>query len=111
MTGADNWLSAQTFTDACAALPLVSIDLMVTRPGAHGEELLLGLRNNRPAQHWWFTPGGRIRNNEALQAAMGRRASQSDLAHDHVRLVAQRMCARCGAPAWRRIRDDHAACP
>lgn len=66
------WLSTERFTDACAALPLVSIDLMVTRPGEHGEELLLGMRNNRPAQGWWFTPGGRIRKNEPLQEAMHR---------------------------------------
>lgn len=70
-----NWLSTQTFTDACAALPLVSIDLLITRPGSNGEELLLGLRNNRPAQGWWFTPGGRIRKNEALHIAMHRIAA------------------------------------
>ena len=70
-----NLLSKETFTDACAALPLVSIDLMITRPGNNGEELLLGLRNNRPAQHWWFTPGGRIRKNEPLHEAMHRIAA------------------------------------
>ena len=81
-TSIDNWLSADTFTDACSALPLVSIDLMVTRPGCEGEELLLGLRNNRPAQGWWFTPGGRIRKNEALHEAMQRiAASELNLQH------------------------------
>jgi colanic acid biosynthesis protein WcaH len=65
-----NWLSAETFTGACSALPLVSIDLMITRAGAAGEELLLGLRSNPPAMGWWFTPGGRIRKNEPLQDAM-----------------------------------------
>ena len=72
MTSTDNWLSTETFTDACSALPLVSMDLMITRPGENGEELLLGLRNNRPAQGWWFTPGGRIRKNEPLHEAMQR---------------------------------------
>jgi colanic acid biosynthesis protein WcaH len=72
---ADYVLSKESFTQACAALPLVSIDLMITRPGALGDELLLGLRNNRPAQGWWFTPGGRIRKNEALQDAMLRIAA------------------------------------
>ena len=71
----DGWLPSAAFTQACAALPLVSIDLMVTRPGAAGEELLLGLRNNRPAQAWWFTPGGRIRKEEALHDAMQRIAA------------------------------------
>ncbi len=75
---ADGWLPSAAFTQACAALPLVSIDLMVTRPGHTGEELLLGLRNNRPAQAWWFTPGGRIRKEEALQDAM-RRIGVSEL--------------------------------
>lgn len=68
----NNWLSKKTFTEACSALPLVSIDLMITRPGINGEELLLGMRNNRPAQGWWFTPGGRVRKNEPLHEAMQR---------------------------------------
>jgi colanic acid biosynthesis protein WcaH len=78
----DNWLSTETFTNACSALPLVSIDLMITRPGEDGDELLLGLRNNRPAQGWWFTPGGRIRKNEPLREAMQRIAvSELNLAN------------------------------
>lgn len=74
------WLSKAVFSAACKALPLVSIDLMVTRPGHQGRELLLGLRKNRPAQGWWFTPGGRIRKNEPLAGAMRR------LAHDEIGL-------------------------
>ena len=53
-----NWLSAAAFSAACAALPLVSLDLCLTRPaalplvsldfcltrsGTAGPELLLGL--------------------------------------------------------------------
>lgn len=72
----DNWLDQQSFTQACTALPLVSIDLMLTRPGVGGEQLLLGLRNNRPARGSWFTPGGRIRKNEPLQQAMQRIAAE-----------------------------------
>ena len=68
------WLSEDLFRTACAALPLVSIDLLVTRPSTQGREVLLGLRNNRPAQGWWFTPGGRIRKNEPLATAMSRLA-------------------------------------
>ena len=70
----NHWLSEDIFSQACAALPLVSIDLLVTRPGTRGRELLLGLRNNRPAQGWWFTPGGCIRKNEPLAKAMARLA-------------------------------------
>lgn len=72
----NQWLSEQVFSSACAALPLVSIDLMITRPSHQGRELLLGLRNNRPAQGWWFTPGGRIRKNEALATALRRVARE-----------------------------------
>ena len=79
----DHWLSKESFSQACAALPLVSIDLLVTRPGTQGRELLLGLRNNRPAQGWWFTPGGRIRKNEPLAKAMARLAlDEIGLHHD-----------------------------
>lgn len=73
---ASQWLSEEVFSSACAALPLVSIDLMITRPGNQGRELLLGLRNNRPAQGWWFTPGGRIRKNEPLPIALRRVARE-----------------------------------
>lgn len=70
-----NLLSSETFTMACAALPLVSIDFVITRPGTNDLEVLLGLRKNRPAQGWWFTPGGRIRKNEPVTAAISRVAS------------------------------------
>ena len=66
------WLSPEQFSEACAALPLVSLDFCLLRPSATGSELLLGLRNNRPAQSWWFTPGGRIRKNEPLTHARAR---------------------------------------
>ena len=49
--------------------PLVSIDLIVTN--AQGE-VLLGWRNNKPAQHCWFVPGGVVRKGETLQRAFER---------------------------------------
>jgi colanic acid biosynthesis protein WcaH len=68
------WLAPETFSMACAALPLVSIDLVIFRQAESGAqpELLLGRRRNRPVQGWWFTPGGRIRKNEAIGQAMQR---------------------------------------
>ncbi|MCZ4304588.1 NUDIX domain-containing protein [Zoogloeaceae bacterium G21618-S1] len=51
------------------AMPLVSIDLILVR---HGREVLLGLRNNRPALGCWFVPGGRILKGEAIEAARAR---------------------------------------
>lgn len=57
------------FTAALDALPLVSIDLCLVDPQ---RRLLLGKRLNRPAQGWWFTPGGRVRKNEPWQNAFVR---------------------------------------
>lgn len=49
--------------------PLVSIDLIIENPEG---KILLGKRNNRPAQDYWFVPGGRIRKNETLSQAIHR---------------------------------------
>lgn len=66
-------LDNQTFAKVVAATPLVSVDLVVVRGGS---EVLLGLRNNRPAQGFWFVPGGRILKNESIQAALVRIAEK-----------------------------------
>ena len=50
-------------------VPLVAMDLVMVRGGT---EVLLGRRNNRPAQGFWFVPGGRIRKNEPMQEALAR---------------------------------------
>ncbi|MDO9394340.1 GDP-mannose mannosyl hydrolase [Methylotenera sp.] len=71
-------LDTQTFKKIVAVTPLVSIDLIVMRGG---HEVLLGLRNNRPAQGFWFVPGGRILKNEPIQTALSRIiTSELDLA-------------------------------
>ncbi len=49
--------------------PLVSIDLILEYPQG---KILLGKRNNRPAQGYWFVPGGRIQKNEKLADAIKR---------------------------------------
>lgn len=54
-------LDKDTFLRTVAAAPLVSIDLIVVRDNC---EALLGRRNNRPAQGYWFVPGGRIFKDE-----------------------------------------------
>ena len=59
------------FSAAIEVLPLVSIDLCLVCDGA----LLLGKRVNKPAQGYWFTPGGRIRKDEAFTLALERIAS------------------------------------
>lgn len=55
--------------------PLVSIDLFIVNAA---NEVLVGYRNNRPAQGSWFVPGGRILKNESFEQAFGR-ISQNEL--------------------------------
>ena len=62
-------LSAERFHQVIADAPLVSIDLVVTDCQ---NRLLLGQRVNRPAQGFWFVPGGRIMKGELLADAMRR---------------------------------------
>ena len=50
-------LDFDTFLGVVNHTPLVAVDLVLVRGG---QEVLLGLRNNRPAQSFWFVPGGRI---------------------------------------------------
>jgi len=66
------FLEKSKFSEACDALPLVSIDLFLICIKASGCEVLLGYRNNMPANNYWFTPGGRIRKNESFESAMCR---------------------------------------
>ena len=49
--------------------PLVSIDLIVRDPTGR---VLLGWRNNEPAQDCWFTLGAAVRKCESLDAAFAR---------------------------------------
>lgn len=51
------------------AAPLVSVDLIIKNEGG---DVLLGKRSNRPAQGYWFVPGGRIRKNEKIADAVAR---------------------------------------
>jgi len=62
-------LSDQTFLEVIEVTPLVAIDLIVR----NGEgQVLLGKRNNKPAQGYWFVPGGRVRKNERLKSTFER---------------------------------------
>lgn len=72
------FLSEADFRQAVSALPLISIDLCITDPA---QRLLVGLRTNPPAKDWWFTPGGRIRKNEAQEQAL-QRIAQGELGFD-----------------------------
>jgi colanic acid biosynthesis protein WcaH len=72
------FLDKDTFTTVLHSTPLVSLDLIVSN--AEGK-VLLGQRLNRPAQGYWFVPGGRIFKNEALASAFSR-LTQAELGQE-----------------------------
>ena len=68
------FLRHEDFATVVRSTPLISIDLIVEN--AHGE-FLLGKRLNRPAQGYWFVPGGRVQKDEPLRAALTVAGKQS----------------------------------
>lgn len=63
------FLSKQRFSQVIESTPLVSIDLVIEDENG---QVLLGERLNRPAQGFWFVPGGRIFKGEKLDDAFAR---------------------------------------
>lgn len=63
------YLDKATFTKVIDSTPLISIDLIVKNSEG---QVLLGLRNNKPAQGFWFVPGGRVLKGESLDGAFQR---------------------------------------
>jgi colanic acid biosynthesis protein WcaH len=57
------FLDERTFKTVIASTPLVSIDLVIKNTQG---KYLLGFRNNRPAQGFWFVPGGRVLKDENM---------------------------------------------
>lgn len=68
-------LPAEVFATVISSTPLISVDLLIVNTRG---ELLLGKRNNKPAQGSWFVPGGRVFKNESIAQAISR-ISQSEL--------------------------------
>lgn len=62
-------LDREIFKTVVNKTPLISIDLVVRNAAG---KVLLGQRLNRPAQGFWFVPGGRILKDESLAAAFKR---------------------------------------
>ncbi|WP_282175226.1 GDP-mannose mannosyl hydrolase [Vibrio diabolicus] len=62
-------LDKQMFKTVVAHTPLISIDLIVENTQG---QVLLGQRLNRPAQGYWFVPGGRIHKDETMTQAFAR---------------------------------------
>ena len=65
-------MKSDKFLSIIETTPLVSIDLVIRDANYN---VLLGKRQNKPAQNYWFVPGGRIRKNETLKEAMARISS------------------------------------
>ena len=75
-------LDTELFKSVVANTPLISVDLIVRNPQG---QMLLGQRVNRPAQGYWFVPGGRVRKNERLADAFTR------LVHEELGLTSYSM--------------------
>ena len=69
MTSEVRILPQALFESVVKSTPLVSIDFVVR---ASNFKILLGLRNNRPAQGFWFVPGGRVLKGESFDTAFYR---------------------------------------
>jgi colanic acid biosynthesis protein WcaH len=63
------FLEKNVFSTVISSTPLVSIDLLIENSQG---QVLLGYRSNRPAQGYWFVPGGRILKNETMDDAFKR---------------------------------------
>jgi colanic acid biosynthesis protein WcaH len=92
-----HFLPQDEFVSALKALPLVSVDLVVVNPQGL---LLLGQRRHAPAKHWWFTPGGRVRKNEAFANCL-ERVAMSELG-----LAAQELQGAKLMGAWDHFYED-----
>lgn len=62
-------LDKATFQTVVRSAPLISLDFVIMNSR---QQVLLGLRTNRPAQGYWFVPGGRILKDESIAQAFGR---------------------------------------
>lgn len=69
------FLRQEDFATVVRSTPLISIDLIVENERG---EFLLGKRTNRPAQGYWFVPGGRVQKDETLEKAF-ERLTQAEL--------------------------------
>lgn len=69
MSPQNNIMDDHKALEIVAATPLISIDLIIENDT---QQILLGLRANKPAQNYWFVPGGRIKKNELINNAFTR---------------------------------------
>lgn len=62
------FLNEEDFSSLVSFAPVISIDICVIQ----NNSILLGRRNNPPAQNYYFVPGGRIFKNESINLAFQR---------------------------------------
>ncbi len=67
--GVSMFLDSEQFSTVVCLTPLISLDFIVENEQG---EVLLGKRTNRPAQGYWFVPGGRVLKDETLDQAFAR---------------------------------------
>lgn len=63
------FLNKEDFANAVRMTPLISLDFIIENEFG---EFLVGKRTNRPAQGYWFVPGGRVLKDETLEQAFMR---------------------------------------
>lgn len=63
------YLPKEIFQTVISSTPLISIDLVIRNKQG---QYLLGYRTNKPAQGYWFVPGGRILKDEPKDKAFSR---------------------------------------
>ncbi|TKX86023.1 NUDIX domain-containing protein, partial [Halorubrum sp. SS5] len=68
----DRWIPDDQWETIVANVPLVSVDLVIEHDGG----VLLGKRENEPANGEWFVPGGTVRKNESRTDAVHRVATE-----------------------------------
>ncbi|EBJ0303957.1 GDP-mannose mannosyl hydrolase, partial [Salmonella enterica] len=91
------FLRQEDFAAVVRTTPLISLDFIVENGQG---EILLGRRLNRPAQGYWFVPGGRVCKDETLEAAF-ERLTQAELG---VRLP---LAAGTFYGVWQHFYDDN----
>jgi colanic acid biosynthesis protein WcaH len=68
----DAWIASDDWRTIVANMPIVSVDLLVR----YEDGVLFGKRTNKPAQGYWFPPGGRVRKGETRRDAVNRVARE-----------------------------------
>tara|TARA_Y100000589_G_scaffold274487_1_gene268238 strand:+ start:1460 stop:1942 length:483 start_codon:yes stop_codon:yes gene_type:complete len=62
------FLNENEFSNLIQNAPLISVDICILK----NNYILIGKRKNNPAKDFYFVPGGRIRKNECIDAAVDR---------------------------------------